>query len=146
MKIFELLSKLKIKQFKPKIYTIVLANINQTRRMLWFGIAYSFDEAFEKSWTQAVKDFPDSPIWKPEMWLSSDIENLLLPFCDIEIKEKDENIQQTNKQEINKNDLIKRIITNNDTNLYKEKRDIFSENEKKFVEEELKNFLKGQNS
>lgn len=142
MKIFELLSKLKTKEFKPKIYTIVLTNINQARRMLWFGVAYSFDEAFEESLTQAIKDFPDSPIWKPEMWLSSDIENLLLPFCDIEIKEKDENIQQTNKQEINKNDLIKRIITNNDTNLYKEKKNIFNKEEKQFVEDELKKFSK----
>lgn len=142
MKIFELLSKLITKQVKPKVYAIGLRNNILDMRRVWLGVSYSFEEAFLKASNEIIKDFPNSPMWKPEMWIFSEIEDLILPFCDVKIKEEipKETIKKVDNTEKDKNELLKRIILENNTKLFEEKKNIFTKEEKQLVEDELKKF------
>ena len=128
--ILSLFQKIKTKEIQPKIYSLLLQNLNHL--FLYQGMDYSEEDARIEAIHEATKQNPlISPGWRQILGVYTSMEQLKdkLIQCNIEI---------TNKTEQDKNELMKKIINNKDRTLFTQNKTKFNENEIKLLLEALK--------
>ncbi len=143
MMLFDIINRLKKKEVDPKVYVVVLFDTPDRARHLWFGVAYSFEEAVGLSRASVSQMLPNEvnliQNWIPALWSSLDLKTLIMSVSDLKKEEIDfEKDVKLNQESIDKNKMMLDIVQNKNFVLYCENKEKFNQNEQKFLETELK--------
>jgi len=131
---------LKRKNVEPYVYSVVLCERDGSARQLWFGTAYSLDEAILSARDKARENYPEEfeniDYWKPLLWQRALVREFLMETMTIDIQEKQP--EQPLIVTTEKNELMTKIIKGKDIKLFKKKIKKFSLAEKQYIENKLK--------
>ena len=128
--IIQILQNVRKEALYPKVYSIVMAN--KMHSSLYSGIHYTLEDAVTEAINDAIVRFPNSTAtnWGLAMYKCLTLEELQDKLLSGRMSVV--NIQQ------DKNFLMKKIISEKDERLFKQNKSLFSKEEVKLLEEELK--------
>lgn len=132
MNLHQIISSIKKKIVSPKVYAIELDCGSMA--FLNICVAYSLEEAMMMTRKAILRDPRKSGYdlagWNLRKYAFKELESLFNESIDIELSNNTDTI-------VDKNELMKRIISTHDINLYHENISIFSEPEKKMLNKKL---------
>lgn len=119
---------------EAKVYAVLFREDNTDKMFLTTFLAYSLDDVYET----IRRQMPSNEAWLPYMWHCVSIADLLRGAVQTGISSIVENKEPVpdNPRDL-KNKLMKQIIDKKDRKLFEDSKIIFSEDEKKFIEDKL---------
>lgn len=126
--LFQFIDQLKSQVIKPKVYGIVL-RVN-AMQYLSMQAAFSLEEAFGIAKENFKRDNPTVSMASVvlEMFVQGELIEIFSPFLTAKVQ----------KEESDKNTLMKQIIDGKDLKLFQEHKALFTENEQKYLQAEIR--------
>jgi len=136
--VYKLLSQIKTKIIKPRLFLMVMmhTNVVMMRQFLFVSIGYDFGEALVNAREFCVNKAPDTlPCdWQLRLWESLEIEDIVHQATTLTVEEVKEDVVISEK-----NKLMQQIIDKRDKKLFKANVKKFCETEIKLINNALKN-------
>lgn len=127
--LFQFIDQLKSQVIKPKVYAIVLRVSGM--QYLSMQAAFSLEEAFAVAKDSFKRDNPNVSMTQGvtlEMFVQGELMEIFSSFLTAKVK----------KEEGDKNTLMKQIVESKDLKLFQENKALFTENEQKYLQAELR--------
>lgn len=125
--------KIKSRMQEAKVYAVLFREDNTDKMFLTTFLAYSLDDVYET----VRRQMPPNESWLPYMWHCVSIGELVRGAVQVISSPIVENKETVPDPKDLKNKLMKQIIDKKDRKLFEDSKIIFSEDEKKFIEDKL---------